>query len=59
MVCFEHRYEADQQASPGPPPQKLTILEFKNHKDVKEKLQLFGRAVGSCQERGDVWVMKC
>ena len=61
-LCFKHRYEADQQASPGSPPQqspvKLIILECKTHKDVKNKLQLFGRAVGSFQERGDVWVME-
>ena len=53
---FKHRYKVDQQVSP---PQKLTILECKNHKDVKKKLQLFGRSVGSFQERGDVWVMEC
>ena len=55
---FKHRYEADQQASPRSPPQKLTILECRDHKDVKTKLQHFGRAVWSFQERGDVWVME-
>ena len=44
---FKHRYEADQQECPGSPPQTLTILECKKHKDVKNKLQLFGRAVGA------------
>ena len=48
---FKHRYEADQQASPRSSPKQLTVLECKNHKDVK-KLQLFGRAMGSFQERG-------
>ena len=33
---FKHRYEADQQSSPGSPIQKLTILECKNHKDVEK-----------------------
>ena len=58
IVCFAnplfgHRYEADQQASPGSP-SKLIILVCKNDKDVKQKLQHFGRAVGCFQERGDV-----
>ena len=64
MVCFASLCSSIgttliSKRPPGPLLKTSTILECKNHKDVKKKLQRFGRAVtGSFQERGDVWVME-
>ena len=61
MVSFANLYSSigtklTSKRSPRPL-LKMTIQECKNHKDMKNKFQRFGRAVGSFQERGDVWIL--